>query len=636
MKKTIPKIGAILLAVTLCIIFSATFLSYIKPMENLTYNLSLMLGDGEEWTGDEKGWTVYTQEGETITRLTPNEWGIYSGLSFPGQTFYYSRTLEEDVDSPTLRIYVVHRNVVVYLDDIILYSDCPDMDNRIGYMTLPMREFDAAEPLTLKLPQNYKGKTLTIAQSTETVSDSSTTRLGVYPCDVYLSCGYAYESELIAESFQTAILMTISFVIGLFLLVMFVHHILQGETDFWLVCMALTAFFWMTMQVTNTSYHYSYFGMQDFSITQVCHYLIVISLLAFLSSRAGKYKQILWGLTGIMVLTVFLYYYAALYNAFGVLTHLPEITGFIGLLTAIIMGLLFWRKENYFYRFFSPLTGTGIMLYFIYVLFSSHREKILLQLKISIESLAPDYFLWQLGILVTIVTFGVAMKEYIERELNRYTEKRLLKTQYEMVQKSYDNLRQHNEQVLMLRHDMNKHLTMLRHMSDIQQINGYLDEVISENNQIRPIIQSGNEILDIILNGKLSSAEDSGVKLDIIRTEAPEKLPLSDSDFCSLIMNIMDNAIAAATEIGVTNPYIRLDIHMKNDFFVFSCENSMNDRNEKERAKKHTPTETVQLHGLGLKIIQQISARYDILLNTEYDKACYKLTLAIPMNQASR
>lgn len=51
------------------------------------------------------------------------------------------------------------------------------------------------------------------------------------------------------------------------------------------------------------------------------------------------------------------------------------------------------------------------------------------------------------------------------------------------------------------------------------------------------------EVLDILINGKLSAAKDMGIRLDIVRAEAPKTLPVSDSDLCSLIVNILDNAI---------------------------------------------------------------------------------------------
>ena len=73
-------------------------------------------------------------------------------------------------------------------------------------VTLPMLGWDRLEPVEITLPPDYLGKTLTIAQSTglgeKQIPEMEPT---VYPCTVTLSCRYAYESGIVAESFRTAI-----------------------------------------------------------------------------------------------------------------------------------------------------------------------------------------------------------------------------------------------------------------------------------------------------------------------------------------------------------------------------------------------------------------------------------------------
>ena len=129
-------------------------------------------------------------------------------------------------------------------------------------------------------------------------------------------------------------------------------------------------------------------------------------------------------------------------------------------------------------------------------------------------------------------------------------------------------------------------------------------------------------MLDVILNGKLSAAADAGIAVEIVRMKAPDKLPLTDAELCSLMMNLLDNAVEAAD--GVERPYIKLDFRVKEHFFVFSCENST--------TLQHIQKETLPGHGLGLKIIKQIAARYDDLLETEYGADYYNVKLAIPLD----
>ena len=75
-------------------------------------------------------------------------------------------------------------------------------------------------------------------------------------------------------------------------------------------------------------------------------------------------------------------------------------------------------------------------------------------------------------------------------------------------------------------------------------------------------------MIDIILNGRLASAEAAGVEVEILNAQAPETLPLSETDLCSLMLNLVDNAVAAASAPGIERARIRLELRVK---AVSSC-----------------------------------------------------------------
>lgn len=109
---------------------------------------------------------MFTREGEAVTELAPDGYGGFDRLDELGQTFYFSRVMTEEVDTPTLRLDTGNSAVTVFLDGVVLYSDCPELAGGIGSLRLPMLAWYREEPLLVTLPQNYQGKTLTIAQST--------------------------------------------------------------------------------------------------------------------------------------------------------------------------------------------------------------------------------------------------------------------------------------------------------------------------------------------------------------------------------------------------------------------------------------------------------------------------------------
>ena len=61
MKRFTIFFSAVFLALIPCILSALAISSYTRPMEDRSYNLSLLPEDGQEWEGT-KGWTVYTME----------------------------------------------------------------------------------------------------------------------------------------------------------------------------------------------------------------------------------------------------------------------------------------------------------------------------------------------------------------------------------------------------------------------------------------------------------------------------------------------------------------------------------------------------------------------------------------------
>lgn len=118
------------------------------------------------WRLRSKGLDCVRPRGEDVTELAPDGFGGF----LPGRAgteLLFFRVLPEEVDSPTLRLDTGNNAVTVFLDGAALYTGCPELDNRIGYLRLSMLEWYREEPVLVAMPQNYQGKTLTITQSTD-------------------------------------------------------------------------------------------------------------------------------------------------------------------------------------------------------------------------------------------------------------------------------------------------------------------------------------------------------------------------------------------------------------------------------------------------------------------------------------
>ena len=628
-------------ALLILALFAAIFITYAQPMKDEVFDLSPIVELSEVEvadTCDELGWTVYVQEGEQVTPLVHDGLGCFDGLPELGQTFYFSRVMQEKTDAPTIQLSTANRNFSVFLDGVLIYTDCPEQDNRIGYLTLPMREWDRKENVTVSLPEDYVGRTLTIAQSTPAYAETPRMATRVIPASVTLYCSYAYESALIAESFTTAVIGAISYALGLLLLIAFVRQLFLGHVDAGLFFLALTVFFAMAERMYATSFYLNYFGIPVFLSTETLYQILMIgTLLIFFATRASRIRPLAWTVVGVYVLSSSAFILVGnLYPDYTspvvmFLWKLHDVIGSVCLAAMLLMSWLVWRKSSAFHRVFAPFSGGVIALWAVVNLMLPSRMQFLQQLATAFSNMILLDLCYTITAPLVAVSLLITLWQTIRQEISRYTEKKLILEMSRMAEQRYENLRKHNEEVMALRHDMNRHFTLLRQMTMEEKPAQYLDDLIGQNKKIRPVIQSGNEMIDIILSSRLSNAVDAGLQVEIVCAHSPETLPLRDADLCSLTMNLIDNAIEAARKSGAAQPFLRLDLHVKNNFFVFVCENST-----AQTALPAEKEETVPKHGLGLKIVRQIAEHYDALLQTECTTVTYKVSLAIPLAHVSR
>ena len=610
------------LLLVLGLFFGIILFSYVTPMDDVFLDLSTTAAQEHIATEvADKGWTVFTQDGETRTELEPTGTGAFRGIKL-GQTFYYSRVMSEELDSPTLQLGTANRMFSVWLDDTLLYTDCPELDNRVGYLTLPMSEWDRSEPITLSLPRDYVGKTLTIAQSFPSYSEGGSPM--AFPASVKLYCGYSYESGLISESYRTAFLAITLFIFAVLLMLSFLHR-----QDWGVLCIALAVFAWMAHVIVNTSYYFTYFGMNWSRFTQLPLSVASGTLLCFLFLRATKWRRPLalipaaYGLFFLISLGLIIWYpYDPSRLHTLMIQAAPQWIAWIGLTATLVLGALFWRKDSRFYRLFVPLSLIGIFCTWIVAFLNG--EDVGLQILVGFRSTSISYVYFKQLYPMLIAALIAALIEALRAELERRTERQMIEQQQELALASYDHMRSQHDEIMMLRHDMMNHFHVLHSMSHDEAISTYLNNLIGQNQKIRPVVQSQNKTLNIILNSRLSTASNQGIAVDILRAEAPQSLPISDADLCSLILNIIDNAITAAANAQA--PSIKIDFHVKQGFFAFSCENSVS-----TQAAPRTKKETVQKHGFGLRIIRSLTEQHGGLAEIKQSETTFITRIVLPL-----
>ena len=624
-KQYIPLVLALVLG-CLC---AFALMIYADPMEDISLDLSLnsnedaLVEDPADF--DNKGWTVYVFEGGSAAELEPDGIGGYTGLEL-GQTFYLSRVLVEELDSPTLQLSPGKSQFSIWLDDQLIYTDCRDLDNRIGHVQLPMNDWYRSEPISISLPADYQGKTLTIAQSSPNYMETSYVK--AWPASIRLYCGYAYESGLISETYTMAIDASLAFLMTMMILVIFVRN-----RNWSVLCLAVVTFIWMSWKIMGASYFHKYFGSSFTALESIYPLVYTLALVVFLTLRGGTHRKTACVMTGLYGLCVLCYgaivaatpYIPADAVLLSILTSvIPDWLALGALVCVMVLAAMHWRKENCYYRVFAMTALVTVPFSILFTACTTYRGVLWQQIFLTLSSGHVQMICLMIRPGILAAALLTVITEAVKAELDRRKERHWMEQHQEMAMASYDNLRRQHQEVMMLRHDMMRHFIALRELDNTPQAAEYLDRLIGDNVKIQPVVQSGNKMFDLILNSKISSAK--GIQVEILRADIAEKLPLADSELCSLITNLLDNAIDAATRVS-SHRQIELDMHMKQSFFVFTCTNSA-------VPACHTDDtgDTLPRHGMGQKIVQRIAENYDCLLQTTQSENKYSVTVAIPIS----
>ena len=200
-----------------------------------------------------------------------------------------------------------------------------------------------------------------------------------------------------------------------------------------------------------------------------------------------------------------------------------------------------------------------------------------------------------------------------------------------MARDTYEHIRSQAEETAIMRHDLQKHLNTLGGLlagGQIARAKNYIAEVTEKAKQIPKILNTGNYILDITLNSRLSEALERGIQVDIIRADAPPSLPMKDTDLSSILLNALDNAIRACNDSSNKNPWIRLDLHTKKQFFYLSLENSTPEPGDQNNESKKL--NMVKEHGYGILIMERTAEKYGGLMQIKRLPGRFRISFALP------
>lgn len=171
--------------------------------------------------------------------------------------------------------------------------------------------------------------------------------------------------------------------------------------------------------------------------------------------------------------------------------------------------------------------------------------------------------------------------------------------------------RENYEEMHQIRHEVKNHIAYIRALSEngeYSKLKEYLNVVTGETEELFRFVECGNDVINAVMNHAIKQAKASGVEIES-QIIVPPNLPYQETKLCSLLANLLDNAIEASVRSGTQHPVVCVGIRPQQDYLFLRVTNPVAESGPGQPSL-HTTKADKKLHGFGTKIIRRVAEQY--------------------------
>lgn len=191
-------------------------------------------------------------------------------------------------------------------------------------------------------------------------------------------------------------------------------------------------------------------------------------------------------------------------------------------------------------------------------------------------------------------------------------------------QKYYEGKIQQQEEIQKFRHDVKKHMSVIKLLCEenrIEDLRAYVTDFCDAYPE-REIVYTGNIISDYYISALITElSEREGFQYDVIG-RFPEKLYISNIDLCILIANAIENARNAILQMDTPGS---LWVEIKN----YEKHLIMTIKNSKSPKKVEVRNGEIDGGGYGIKNMMHVAEKYGGSIVIEEDEETFTLKISV-------
>lgn len=234
--------------------------------------------------------------------------------------------------------------------------------------------------------------------------------------------------------------------------------------------------------------------------------------------------------------------------------------------------------------------------------------------------------------LMYINAIVFAIFESITRHFDNEYKYKMVEKQLELQINHYNKLAENRELLFEAVHDFKNHLNCIYNLYKYNkgdELGNYIENLINVSNT-ESIIDSGNPVIDALLNDKSNIAHKFGITFKKV-LNLPSNINITHNDICAILGNSLDNAIEACRRIESKSliKEIELSMNYRDSYLIIVVTNTFDKLPLKEgkffRSSKISPG----LHGLGMQSIERTVKKYNGNMVVKYDNNIFALEIVM-------
>ena len=215
---------------------------------------------------------------------------------------------------------------------------------------------------------------------------------------------------------------------------------------------------------------------------------------------------------------------------------------------------------------------------------------------------------------------------------NELIETRTINQHMELLQSHVERSSALVDQIRRDKHEMKNvyfYINSLLENKDYDELTEFVETKLLHRYDRLEEFSTGHKLLDYLLSQKACEARDAGISF-VADIRLPERLNIENIDLCSILQNLLDNAIDASQKEQKKD--IQIKMTPQKNYLAITVKNRSSVDVIKTNPNLLTTKTDKKYHGIGTKVVKKIVEKYDGVMDISMESEYFVVSILLAAN----